>query len=720
MDIYKQLKTYFGYDMFKKGQEKLIKGILEGYDVLGIMPTGGGKSLCYQLPAVILEGVTIVVSPLISLMKDQVDALQEMGIEAACINSTLQTSELVEIMQEIESNRYKIVFVAPERLNSNSFMNMIRHIKVSLIAIDEAHCISQWGHDFRPSYLEIPRFIKRFKDRPVVAAFTATATKEIIVEIKALIGLQKPLEVTTGFDRPNLFYQVVKEGNKLAYLTNYLSNHFQEESGIIYCATRKTVEALVKKLKEKGISASGYHGGMETEVRQRNQESFMFNRTRIIVATNAFGMGIDKPDVRFVIHYNMPKNMEAYYQEAGRGGRDGEESHCILMYSPSDVVKQKLMIAGEEVAAEREALQYKNLQYLIDFCHTNDCLRNKILGYFGEEVTKENCGKCSNCLDQSEMMDITVEAQKVLSCIYRVNQRYGANIVIQVLRGSKNKKILEQGLNQVSTYNIMKDYSEKAIREVIMTLSARNYIHITTDKFPVLKLTSQSREVLQGKVKVYHKKDLIEKSLSENKKDVLGKKITDDYDEELLSLLKELRHTIAGEHNLPPFMIFHDRTLKEMASCFPQSQEAFLKISGVGMKKFENYGEKFLELIKDYCIRKKIDASLQEDKSHKSNEETEYSRYQLTYNCYLEGLSLEEIASKRDFKPATILQHLVRCQQEGLEIDWRRFMDDPAKEEAVIEVVKKIGAQKLKPIKEALPQDISYEDIRVVIIKNAL
>ncbi|AOY76592.1 DNA helicase RecQ [Clostridium formicaceticum] len=718
MDIYRQLKTYFGYDRFKKGQEKLIAGILKGIDVLGIMPTGGGKSLCYQLPAVTLEGVTIVVSPLISLMKDQVDALYEMGIKAACINSTLQTSELIEITKEIKANQYKIVFVAPERLNSSSFMDMIKHIKISLVAIDEAHCISQWGHDFRPSYLEIPRFIGRFRNRPVVAAFTATATKEIIAEIKALIGLQDPLEVTTGFDRPNLFYQVTKAGNKFAYLCDYLENNFQEESGIIYCSTRKTVEALVKKLKERGISINGYHGGMQTELRQKNQEDFMFNRVRIIVATNAFGMGIDKPDVRFVIHYNMPKNMEAYYQEAGRGGRDGEESHCILMYSPSDVVKQKLMIANEEIAPEREALQYKNLQYLIDFCHTNDCLRNKILSYFGEEVISDNCGKCSNCLDQSEMVDITVESQKVLSCIYRVNQKYGVNTVIQVLRGSKNRRILEQGLNQVSTYNIMKDYSEKAIREIIMTLSAREYIHITTDKFPVLKLTSKCREVLQGKVKVYHKKDLIENKPSENKKEGLDKRAMDDaFDEELLRKLKELRYTIAAEHELPPFMIFHDRTLKEMASCFPQDKEAFLKINGVGEKKFENYGEKFILLIKDYCIDKKIDTALEENEL---DQEAAYDRYQLTYHWYLEELSIEKIADKRTLKPATIIQHLKRCQENGLVVDWERFMCDAEKEKVVMEAVKKIGSQRLKPIKDALPEDISYEDIRIVIIKNAL
>lgn len=725
MDIYKELKGYFGYDTFKKGQEKLIKAVLAGTDVLGIMPTGGGKSLCYQLPALMLEGITIVISPLISLMKDQVDALEEVGIKATCINSTLQQTELMERVREVKENKYKILFVAPERLNTGIFMDIIREIQVSFIAIDEAHCISQWGHDFRPSYLEIPKFIRMFRDRPIVAAFTATATKEIVVEIKNLIGLKQPLEVTTGFDRPNLFYQVVKTGNKLAYLINYLDNNFQKETGVIYCATRKTVEGLVTKLKERGFSVSGYHGGMEADLRQKNQEDFMFNKTRIIVATNAFGMGIDKPDVRFVIHYNMPKNMEAYYQEAGRGGRDGDKSHCILMYSPSDVVKQKLIMESEHSSPEREALQYKNLQYLIDFCHTNDCLRNKILTYFGEDIVSDNCNNCSNCLDKSEMVDITVEAQKILSCIYRVQQRYGINVVIQVLRGSKNKKLVELGLDQVSTYSIMKDYSEKAIREMIMTLAARGYIHITTDKFPVLKLTSKCREVLQGKERVHHKKDLMEiETLQEDKKEKLKKSTVSNFNEGLFNKLKELRYTIAQEKNLAPFMIFHDKTLREMAAYFPQEEKDFLTISGVGMRKYENYGERFVHTIKDYCTENGINASEYTTReavapdARPLDEEPKLDRYQLTYNCYLEELSLEEMAFKRNLKPTTIIEHLKRCESEGKTIDWERFIDNPEKESAILEVIKKVGMGKLKPIKEALPEDISYEDIRVVIMKH--
>ncbi len=477
------------------------------------MPTGGGKSLCYQLPAILFDGITLVISPLISLMKDQVDSLEEIGIEGTYINSTLDQKEQYHRIEDIKNGKYKIVYVAPERLNTYQFLNLVKDIDISMVAVDEAHCISQWGgHDFRPSYLEIPRFINNLNKRPVVSAYTATATKEIVDEINRLIGLRNPLISVVGFDRPNLFYQVVKARDKFNYLMNYLENNFQEESGIIYCATRKTVESLTRRLQDKNISAVAYHGGMADDVRSRNQEDFIHNRTRIIVATNAFGLGIDKPDIRFVIHYNMPKNMEAYYQEAGRAGRDGEPSDCILLYSPpGDIVKQKYLIQNSTYSPpERELMLYENLQYLVDYCNTNDCLRNSILIYFGEEIEDEKCNNCGNCLSQSEMVDITIEAQKILSCIYRVREKYGVTMITQILRGSKSKRILELGLDNLSTYGIMKEYSESALKEIIMTLVAMDYIYMTADKYPVLKLTSASIQVLKGEVKVFHKKDLLE------------------------------------------------------------------------------------------------------------------------------------------------------------------------------------------------------------------
>ncbi|MBC3798642.1 DNA helicase RecQ [Acetobacterium tundrae] len=724
MTLTENLSRYFGYDDFKEGQEKIIQAVLNGEDVLGIMPTGGGKSLCYQLPAMQMEGITLVISPLISLMKDQVDALTEMGISSTFLNSSLNDATYNQRLEGIQKNQYKLLYIAPERLNANSFLELSKQLNIAMVAVDEAHCISQWGHDFRPHYQEIPRFIESLPHRPVVAAYTATATVKVTQEIKELLKLRNPVESIIGFDRPNLFYQVVKTGDKFKYVTDSVKQNFQDKSGIIYCATRKTVEGLTEKLTTKGFSAAAYHGGMRPELRQKNQNDFIHDRVHIMVATNAFGMGINKPDVRFIIHYNMPQNMEAYYQEAGRGGRDGEVSHCTILYSPADIVKQKRLIQLNQTSPEREKLLFENLQYLVDYCHTNECLRKKILEYFGETPTFERCENCGNCLDESEMMDITIEAQKILSCIYRLKNRFGLNMIISVLRGSKNKKILDLKLDALSTYGIMTDHTSESLREIIMTLVAKDYIFVTADEYPVLKLTAAAGRVLKSDEKVFHKKHLVEMKAVKNKKQSKVK-YPIDFDEILFDLLKALRYSISQEKEVPPFMIFHDATLKEMAAYFPLDQESFLKISGVGQAKFENYGDLFIKKIQVFVeanqieIRERNENEIIPIQEKMVEKESRSDSYKKTYDIYKKGFSLEEIASERGVTRNTVIGHLMRCDQQDKQVDWSNFLDEK-KEALILKAIEKTGLDLLKPIKEALPETCSYEDIKIVIHKNGL
>jgi len=600
------LKKHFGYDSFRPGQEALIDALRSGKDALGIMPTGGGKSICYQLPALLTEGITIVVSPLIALMKDQVDGLDEVGVKATYINSTLDWQETSMRLDAIRNGYFDLVYVAPERLLAEGFMAMCCQLDIALVAVDEAHCISQWGHDFRPSYRDIPRFIHNLHKRPAVGAFTATATKLVVDEIKILLELQSPVEAHTGFDRENLFYKVVKAQDNFKYVRTYLDSQPEGASGIIYCSTRKTVESLADKLSGRGYSVAAYHGGMSSDTRTRVQEDFMRDHIQIIVATNAFGMGIDKPDIRYVLHYNMPKNMESYYQEAGRAGRDGEPGECVLMYAPGEIVKQKFLITQNEMTPEREKVQLENLQYLINYCHSDECLRGEILNYFGETNQVTNCGSCGNCLGDSEYVDITVDAQKILSCVYRTRQRFGINLIMQTLRGSKNKKVLDWHLDEISTYGLLKDYSEGALREIIMNLIARGYLMLTADQFPVLKLTSMSGPVLKGEASISVKK---ERAMVKDKKTSSKKRKSSsksgggqvlDYDEALYELLSVKRAELAEAKGVPRFVVFGNSALEEMAYHKPTDDDSFLEIKGVGESKLVNYGKAFIDLIKEY------------------------------------------------------------------------------------------------------------------------
>jgi len=711
MNLNRILKEYFGYETFREGQYELIEATMGGQDVLGIMPTSGGKSLCYQIPAMMMDGVSLVISPLISLMKDQVDALREYGIAATFLNSTLTVKEQRTRVEEIKNGEYKIVYIAPERLNASDFLDIVMDIKIPFVAIDEAHCISQWGHDFRPSYREIPRFIERLQHRPLIGAFTATATEEIIEDIKKILKLDNPLEIITGFDRPNLYFGVEKGIDKKKFVLNYLQDHL-DQSGIIYCATRKEVESLGKELKDNGFLVSMYHGGMGNEERKEAQDAFIYDQSLIMVATNAFGMGIDKSNVRFVIHFNMPKNIEAYYQEAGRAGRDGEKSECILLFSPQDVVKQKYLIEITGMNPERETIIYKNLQVLVDYCHTHDCLRKRLIEYFGERTDWEQCHKCSNCLDQREKKNITLETKKILSCVYRMNENFGVTMVANVLNGSKNKKVLELGFDKLSTYGIMSEYTTKNIQQITLFLIAEGYLTLTEGKYPVVKLTPQSALVLKGEVEVYKRGDMTKK---ENREDMTIHEV-------LFKELKDIRMKIALQKKVPPYVIFPDTTLKEMSMYLPQSKEELLKVKGIGEVKAETYGEIFLDTIMNYIDENNIQPialELKEEAQTKSTGSSKIKTHLVTYEMNQQGLSIEEIAAERECTEGTILTHLEKCFSEGLEIKFSDMIDEDI-ERQILEAIEKVGAQYLRLIKEELPEEISYYDIKKVLLKISI
>lgn len=580
---YEVLKKYFGYDSFRTGQEKVIERILEQKDVLAIMPTGAGKSICFQVPALLLEGITLVVSPLISLMKDQVDSLIEVGISATYINSTLDAGEINNRMDQMLAGQYKLVYIAPERLESMAFKNLLQTIEVSFIAIDEAHCVSQWGHDFRSSYMRLAPFINNIYPRPIVGAFTATATEKVKEDIIALLKLREPEVFITGFDRSNLHFSVLKGEDRLKYILAYIRKN-EGISGIIYTATRKEAESLSKELIKKKIKSAVYHAGLSDEERETAQNQFVYDDVQVIVATNAFGMGIDKSNVRFVIHHNIPKTMEAYYQEAGRAGRDGERGECILLFAPKDIQLQSFFIEQSELSPERKENEYEKLRAMVDYSHTSQCLRKHILKYFGESPDYETCDNCSSCNDDSEVIDITDESKKIFSCIYRMKQKFGGGMVADVLKGSKNQKVRRFGFDRLSTYALMQQYSKKDIMEMIGKLTAEGYLAPSNDGYPVLKLTAKSVEVLKGQATVSMKKVNVRKSL--------------DIENDLFEKLRMVRKKISSLEGVPPYIVFSDVALKEMSTYLPLNKEEFLKIKGVGEVKYEKYGEEFLAEIK--------------------------------------------------------------------------------------------------------------------------
>lgn len=714
-NIIEILNKYYGYKSFRKGQEEIINNIINGNDVLAIMPTGGGKSICYQVPAIAMDGLTIVISPLISLMKDQVDSLNSLGIDSAYINSSLSNIEIQEVYFRLNTGDIKILYVAPERLEGVEFLNIIKSLKVSQIAVDEAHCVSQWGHDFRSSYKRIYNFIEALPKRPVVTAFTATATKEVREDILESLKLRDAKIFISGFDRENLKITVERGISKNIYILDYIEEN-KGESGLIYCSTRKEVDKLCDLLKANGINALSYHAGLSDMERKKNQEDFIYDKVDVMIATNAFGMGIDKPNIRYVIHYNMPKNIEGYYQEIGRAGRDGEKSECILLFSPGDVQTQKYIIETGTTNPFRKRNELEKLQSMIDLVYSNGCYKKYILNYFGEE-REEDCNNCSNCLFDGELIDKTIDAQKVISCVYRMKRPFGIGVIVEVLRGSKNKKLIEQGLDKLTTYGIVKDYTKDELKDFINTLISHGYINYGGE-FPVVTPNKNSLKVVKGEEKVYFK---------EARK---VKKITTDND--LFGLLRGLRMYLAVEEGIPPYMVFGDNTLKEMSTRMPLTKEQLLDISGVGEKKVEKYGEKFIEKIKEYVDEKNIqvdfkfenDIKLPKGTEKKKRRTTEKEKsYEISIRMLREGKSLKEVSEERGSTIGTISTHIQTFLGEGKNIDFNisfegLFTDEEEKE--ILEAGEKVGFSKLTPIKEIVNKNISYDKIKLVILKRSL
>ncbi|WP_026882259.1 DNA helicase RecQ [Clostridium akagii] len=707
------LQEYFGYKEFRSSQNSIINSILSGKDTLAVMPTGGGKSICYQIPALLFDGITIVISPLISLMKDQVDNIKSLGISADYINSSLTYKQTQEVIENLNTDQIKLLYLAPERLQSPEFCELIRRLNISQIAVDEAHCVSQWGHDFRTSYRYISQFIRELPKRPIITGFTATATEEVRKDIVRSIELKNPEIYISSFDRENLKINVLKIGDRLGYTLNYV-NENKDQSGIIYVSTRKEADNIYEKLTENNISVTRYHAGLSDKERKKNQEDFVYDRVNVMVATNAFGMGIDKSNVRFVIHYNMPKNIEGYYQEIGRAGRDGELSECILLFAPQDIITQKYLIEVGTQQPERRVSDYKKLQTMIDFVHHNGCLRKYILNYFGEETDYDDCANCSSCLSEGELTDKTVEAQKVLSCIYRMKRDFGVNTIVDVLRGSAQKKILQYKFNELSTYGIMKNYNKKDLADFINTLISHNFIALKEGEYPTVILSNNSMKVLKGQEKVVFKEVIKVKKISENN--------------ELFEILRTLRKQMATDAGVPPYFIFPDNTLKEMSLRYPLNKEQLFEISGVGQVKYDKYGEEFLGVINDYVIKNNIEVNWIEKSESKvkvtrttkttSNKEKTHEK---TINMIKEGKGIKEIAKTRSLTINTILSHIEKYFKEGnvdiLEINFDEFFTAEEEKEIIL-IADEFGVESIGLIKAKVSQKISYDAIRSVIIKN--
>ncbi|MUT64476.1 DNA helicase RecQ [Paenibacillus sp. NEAU-GSW1] len=705
------LKKVYGYNSFRTGQEDIISGILEGRDTLAILPTGGGKSVCYQIPSMLLPGTTLVISPLISLMKDQVDTLNRLGVPAAFLNSSLSAGEYRDVLRNAMNGGYKLLYVAPERLDAPMFDSLSEQLNIPLIAIDEAHCVSQWGHDFRPSYRQLAGWIGRLANRPLVAAFTATATNEVAEDISAMLGLRQPNVFVTGFARPNLSLSVVSGTDKKQFLHKFLAER-EDQSGIIYTATRKEAEQVEELLIRKGIAAGKYHGGLSDNDRAAAQEKFRFDELRVMVATNAFGMGIDKPNVRFVVHWQMPGDIESYYQEAGRAGRDGEESECVLLFEPADVQVQRFLIEQGTGDTDRKNIQLNKLYTMMNYSRTQRCLQQFIVDYFGEKGV-EPCGKCSSCLDKSELVNRTSEAQKALSCVGRMKGRFGVTMAAKVLKGSRDKRLLEFGLDRLTTYGLFNNWPEKEIADWLYWLVAEGYLRMSDGQYPTVSLAASALPVLEGKEQVMQRlRTTVKRSASSG-----GAVVSSP----MFEALKQWRKETAARENVPPFMLFFDSTLKELTDARPATEEQLLQVKGIGGAKASKYGAELLAIIGKFAGESPAETERQAQASVSSartasNTADEGPSHLLSLQLFNAGLSPQDVAKERGLSRVTVEGHIIRCAEEGLQLDWSRIIPEQY-EELIARTIEELSADKLRPIKDALPEEVDYFAIHGVIAK---
>jgi ATP-dependent DNA helicase RecQ len=701
------LKTQFGFDQFRPLQEEIIGCAMAQQDALVLMPTGGGKSLCFQLPALMMPGVTLVISPLIALMKDQVDALKADGIPAEFINSTLTRAEIDRIQTETLRGNLKILYAAPERLAMPEFQRFLQKITVSLIAIDESHCISEWGHDFRPDYRNLQLLRNIFPEVPVMA-LTATATQKVREDIICQLSLQKAKIFISSFNRPNLSYAVFPKKNAYDQLMDIFREH-RNEAAIIYCFSRKDTEHLAADLRREGLKALPYHAGLESEARRTNQERFSRDEAQIIVATIAFGMGIDKPDVRLVIHYHLPKSIEGYYQETGRAGRDGLPSRCILFYSAADAIKQQYFIRQIEDEAERKNAGRK-LEQMVDYCELATCRRDHLLAYFGEKYPQEKCDGCDVCLSPKEEIDATIISQKILSAIIRTGERFGINYIIDVLLGAKNKKILEHDHHELSVYGIVDDFSKEDLRRIIAQLVYRKLIVKSGDEYPILELSPAGKDFLKKREKIrLPKVKALAKSLQPSDAIDAG------YDRELFEQLRRLRKELADEKGIPPFVVFGDLALRQMAAYLPQSEENFSRISGVGDEKLKQYGKMFSEVIRTYArgnnlVERNVPVK-RSARPHRLNRLG--STHRETQKLVLQKMSIENMASMRGVTFRTIAAHIEKLLSNGEEIDIDYLRPPVAQFETIKAAFQKSGGRALMPVREMLGEQFSYEELRI-------